>query len=167
VSRRKITEPVTAPAELPELTEKEQKFANAILGGASPKEAFIAAGYTCTAGERSLVQMAGHVMNRPKMQQWISLARQAALDRSVMSLQEHLAQLVRLREMGVSQGNLGAAVQAEQLRGKAVGLYQDKVEMTVNDPTEALRSIAQISPELARKIARDHGISWPDGDTEH
>ena len=56
---------------------------------------------------------------------------------------------------------------AEQVRGKAVGLYTERTEVTVNDPTDALKAIAEISPELARAIAKDHNISWPDKDTEH
>ena len=44
--------------------------------------------------------------------------------------QSHLAELTRLREQALDAKQVAAAVQAEQYRGKAAGLYEDRLRLT-------------------------------------
>jgi hypothetical protein len=44
-----------------------------------------------------------------------------------ITLREHLAELARGRAVALALGQAAAAVQAEHYRGKAVGLYEDRL----------------------------------------
>ncbi len=48
------------------------------------------------------------------------------------SVGEHLAELARARELAYAHGQISAAVQAETTRGKAAGLYEDRLHLTVS-----------------------------------
>lgn len=54
---------------------------------------------------------------------WLRLLRTQAMARGAVTLDGHLAELARLKEVSEQTGNLGAAVKAEELRGKAAGVY--------------------------------------------
>jgi len=89
----------------------------------------------------------------------------AGLGHPIVTMESHIAELERLREIALNTGNVGAGVQAEQLRGKAQGHYKENIDITVNDPMATLREIAQLSPELAAQLAKDQGIEWQE--TKH
>ena len=80
-------------------------------------------------------------------------------DAATLSLEEHLTELDRLSKAAELAGNYGAAVQAQQLRGKAIGLYIERSEdVTDRKPQDLVDKLAEISPELAAVIARDMGV---------
>lgn len=82
-----------------------------------------------------------------------------------------MQELERLKEIAVNTGNVGAAVQAEQLRGKAAGHYVEKFEdvSKANDPVDTLKEIARHSPDLAQQLASANNIPWKadEGATKH
>ena len=51
-------------------------------------------------------------------------------------MEAHLAQLARARELAIAHGQIAAGVQAEHYRGKAAGLYQDRL-LLASGPTDA------------------------------
>lgn len=162
MARRKITEqPAAADAsELPELTDKQQKFVEGILAGKTASDAYRAA-YDCSSMQSNAIWVkASELRSSEKVSVWLSAARQAGLGSAVVTFEGHIRELERLREIALKSGNIGAAVQAEQIRGKAAGHHVDQVRDVTerHDPAQTIRDIAQHAPELAAALAAEHGI---------
>lgn len=164
MARRKISKPQDmAASDLPDLTEKQYNFVHGILQGKNASDAYRAA-YDCSNMQpNSIWRDASVLQSNPKVAQWIAQARIAGLGSATLTLSDHISQLERIREMALASGNHGAAAQCEQLRGKAMGHYTERLEITnKHDPIEELRLIAQTSPAFAAQLARDNGIPWDD-----
>ena len=163
MARRKITEPEELPdaADLPALTGKQMRFVRGILDGKNATDAYRAAYDVANMATETIWVEASKLRNSPKVSTWIITARKACLGASKLTLEGHLQELERLKELAMGAGNYGAAVQAEQLRGKATGFYVEQVrDLTEHDPISTLNQLAQLSPELAKRLAEDHGITW-------
>lgn len=173
--RQKITE-TDAPTladlahELPELTTQQAKFVQGILAGRTATDAYRIA-YDCSNSTNNTVWCeASKLRHHPSVAQWLSAARTAGLGSGVVTLAGHISELERLRELALDSGNIGAAVQAEQYRGKAQGLYIDQVRDITNehDPLATLRMIAEIAgPEAAERLAKTHNIPFTPTQPEH
>ena len=76
------------------------------------------------------------------------------LDEARISLEGHLAELARARELALALGQAAAAVQAEHYRGKALGLYEDRLRLTIAmTDTELLQAVeATLGREVAEVI---------------
>jgi phage terminase small subunit len=148
--------------ELPALTAQQQKFVEGIVGGKTASDAYRAA-YACENSMASTVwAAASRLRNDAKVSAWIAAAHKACLGSTALTLDDHLRQLERLRELALEKGNIGAAVLAEHHRGKAKGHYVDQVrDVTDHDPQRTLLEIAQHSPELAEQLARANNIPLP------
>lgn len=146
--------------DLPDLTEQQMKFVEAILAGKRASDAYRAA-YDCSKmGANSIWVDASRLRHHPNVALWLSAARKASLGSGSVTLADHVNELERLREIALDTGNLGAAVQAEQLRGKAMGHYTEKLDVTVTDIADELRKLAKVSPELAKAYADEKGVTW-------
>lgn len=153
--RRKITDG-EEKEDLPELTEQQRNFVEGILAGKTASDAYRAA-YDCSNSmDRTVWANASRLRNDADVAAWLSAARKAGLGRATVTLEGHISELERLREIALDTGNVGAAVQAEQLRGKAAGHYVDQVRDLTEDPQKTLREIAElIGDEAASKLASD------------
>lgn len=156
MARQKITQ--TIAVDLPDLTPNQYAFVEGLLAGKTASDSYRAA-YSCeNASDRTIWAEASRLRNCPKVSAWLTAARQAHLGKATVTLDEHLRELERLKEIAISTGNVGAAVQAEQLRGKAAGHYVEQVADVTIDPIRTLQEIAELSPELADALAKHHGI---------
>lgn len=163
MARRQITPPADVPCgdELPELTAQQMAFVKGILDGMTASDAYRAAYSTENQKPETTWAAASRLRNDTKVAAWLAAARMANLGSATVTLAGHVAELERLREIALKTGNVGAAVQAEQLRGKASGHYVEQWrDLTEPDPLAALRQLEKLSPELARKLADQHGIPW-------
>lgn len=164
--RRKITQ-IEGGDDLPELTDQQRKFVEGILAGKTSSDAYRCA-YDCSHSRNPSIWAAASAMRADsKVAMWLAAARKAGLGHAVVTLEGHITELERLREIAIESGNVGAAVQAEQLRGKAQGHYVERLEVTATDPLDTLRQIAALSPDLAAKLAAAQGIEWQAGETQH
>jgi len=166
MARRKITAPdnnavIDDQDDLPELTQQQYAFVAAVLSGKSGADAYRTA-YDCTSMSPNAVWVeASRARSHPKISLWLAQARKAGLGAAVVTLQGHIQELERLREVALETGNVGAAVQAEQLRGKASGHYVERyADVTETDPMRALEEIDKLNPTLASELAKQHGIQW-------
>jgi len=164
--RRKITDKsgdfeLPEGAELPELTPQQAKFVEQILSGSGVKAAYKAA-YNCSAMSDPAIRVeASRLRHHPNVALTIHQARLAAAGAGKVTLEAHIDELERLKEIALSTGNVGAAVQAEQLRGKAMGHYTEQVAVkNDNDPRATLRKIAEKDKDLADRLAQTYGIDW-------
>ena len=58
------------------------------------------------------------------------------MDAAGITVEAHLAELARARELAIAHGQIAAGVQAEHYRGKAAGLYEDRLRLT-SGPSDA------------------------------
>lgn len=115
----------------------------------------------------SIAVEASRLLANPKVSLIISMLRQAHFGDALVSRDKHLRELERLREIALNTGNVGAAVQAEQLRGKVEGHYIERFEdVTKTDPSEVLKELAKIAPDAARALAQEHGLQITE-ETQH
>lgn len=172
MARRKITEQQAATADaLPELTGKQQKFVEGLLAGKTGADAYRAA-YDCSDMLSStVIAAASRLRADANIAAWLSAGRQAGLGTAIVTFEGHLRELERLKEIAIASGNVGAAVQAEQLRGKVAGHHVDQIRDVTerHDPAQTIREIAVHSPELAASLAAANGISFDptEGATKH
>lgn len=172
MAQRKKTPPPdlgATAAELPELTGQQQRFVEGLLAGKTGADAYRAA-YDCSNMLSStVIANASRLRNDSRIAAWLSAGRQAGLGAAVVTFEGHIRELERLREIAIASGNVGAAVQAEQIRGKAAGHHVDQIRDVTerHDPAETIRQIAQHSPELAAALAAANGIDLAEGATKH
>jgi hypothetical protein len=169
MARRKITKPaeLKVAVDLPDITEQQMCFVQAILEGMSATNAYRKAYHCENMLPETVTGAASRLRNNSAITIWISQARIAGLGAGALTLDNHLAELERIRELALGAGNHGAAAQCEQLRGKARGHYTERLEITnTHDPLQELRELALISPTLAAQLAKDKGIPW-EGETSH
>lgn len=146
--------------EMPELTANEQEFVYAMLAGSTASEAYRTA-YDCSnMAKKSIWTEASRVKNRPDVSLWLDAAKMASVTHARCTYDGHLTELDRLKTIAVRSGNIGAAVQAEQLRGKASGFYVDyRADVTPRTPLDSLKEIAKVSPEIAKALAEQAGLT--------
>ena len=173
MARRKITTNTAVAAaakELPELTFQQQKFVEGILAGKTASDAYRAA-YDCSAMQTSTIWVkASELRSSEKVAVWLSAARQAGLGTAVVTFDNHIRELERLREIALNSGNIGAAVQAEQIRGKAAGHHVDQIRDVTerHDPVQTVYDLAKLTGVDPHIIAAQHGVALPDeGATKH
>ena len=157
--------------DLEDLDESERVFVEGILAGKSASDAYRAAYNTEHMQQNSIWTCASRLRNSDKVSSWLQAARMAHLGSARLTLDSHMQELERLRELAAATGNYGAAVQAEQLRGKAAGHYVEKFEDVTKgtDPVDTLKEIARHSPDLAQQLAQANNIPWKsdEGATKH
>lgn len=161
MSRRKITTADIAGEELPDLTAQQQHFVEEILAGKNATEAYRAA-YDCSNTSYPAIRVnACRLRSQANIALTLSIARKAGMGAGVLTLANHVAELERIREIALDTGNVGAAAQCEQLRGKAMGHYTERMEVTdLTDIRTELSEIAKISPELAQAYAKEKGVNY-------
>jgi hypothetical protein len=146
--------------ELPELTPKQLAFVMALLRGKTASDAYREA-YDCEGmAANSIWVAASRLRSDAKVALWLRHFQLAALQEGTLTLQGHLGELTRLRERAIDARQVAAAVQAEHYRGKAAGLYEDRLRLT-GDPSdeELLKTIrALLGDEVAEAISVGLGV---------
>jgi phage terminase small subunit len=147
--------------ELPDLTSQQEAFVKGILDGKTASDAYRAA-YDCSQMLANTVwASASRLRHHHKVDAWLQAARLAKLGTAKVTLDDHLTELERLREMAAASGNYGAAVNAEVSRGKAAGHYVERVANVTaeNDVMATLKEIATIDPTIGEALAAKYGIT--------
>ena len=167
MARRKITEAPELEADsLPELTAQQFGFVKGLLDGKSASDAYRGS-YNCGKMQPNTIWAAASRLRADSnVAAWLSRARQAELGNAKITLDQHVQRLDRLQDLAISTGNIGAAVQAEQIIGKVLGHHVERFQDVTADPEKLLRDIAAVSPELAAQLAKDNGIRL-EQETQH
>lgn len=147
-------------ADLPELTAQQHEFVLGLLAGKTAADAYRGA-YDCSRmSPRAIHVEASRLRSHADIALWLRMARQAYLGQATVTIDSHVKELERIREIALAKGNIGAAAQCEHYRGKAAGLYVEQYRDLTFDPIAALNSIAEHSPEIAMSLAHKHGLDW-------
>jgi len=103
---------------------------------------------------RSTVDVcACRLKKHPKVAEWINHYRHNG---AMLSREQHLAELGRLKDVAIQQGNSSAAITAESLRGKVSRLYVDQVEISDTrkiSAADVAEAVASGDPEAVRALA--------------
>ncbi len=133
------------------LTEMQKRFAELYVyekGVLSNYEVAIAAGY----GQKSARQRAYELLNPdicPHVVRYIEKLKSEMNEKYRCDFETHKKELWQLREMAKKKNNVQTAVRAEELRGKAAGLYVDRL-LTANKNMSNLDNLSM--EELEEKI---------------
>lgn len=153
--------PIEAGADLPDLTPQQMHFVEGILAGKTASDAYRDA-YDCSNSKPTTVNAeASRLRAHPNIATWIAEARKAHLGKAVLTVDEHMLELARLREIAIERDALNAAVSAEHLRGKVAGHYTERIEVTRNDPASLLAQIERIDHTIAKRLAERFQLSAP------
>lgn len=91
--------------------------------------------YTWNGSKNGLTVAASRILKRPHVEARIAELRAAVVEKCNITLEQHLADLKRLRDKAEQDTKWQAAISAEVNRGKAAGLYVDRVEHSGVQPT--------------------------------
>jgi len=126
------------------LTPKQEAFAQAIVTGVNQSDAYRAA-YKVRPGTKaeSVNVAASKLMADAKVTQRVAELREPVAKKAQITLESHLDDLMRLRNMAAKEKQYSAAITAEVARGKASGVHVERVEHTGKDggPMETITRI--------------------------
>ena len=114
-----------------ELTPKQEAFAQAVASGLTQSDAYRKA-YTVrpTTKPESVNQKSSALMAEVNIRSRVMELRERGADNAVLTREAHLEELKRLKMIALSMEDIKAAISAEQLRGKVMGHYIERQEVT-------------------------------------
>jgi hypothetical protein len=161
MQHKKTSPKPAADNDLPRLSVQEQALVEALGQGddncAAYRKAYGAEGYSPAA----LRVQACRKVAEPKIQAHLRALRSVGYANARLTLEQRLEAELAFAQRAEDAGNFGAAGGAHDRVNKLLGYYVDKLDVTVHDPLETLREIAELSPELAHQLAQQAGIDWP------
>ena len=111
------------------LTQKQEAFALAYIQTGNASEAYRTAYDTSKMTEKSVNENASKMLRHIKVAPRIAELRAPAIKKAELTLEKHLDDLLRLRNMAAKDEKWSAAIQAEIARGKAAGLHVERHEV--------------------------------------
>lgn len=117
-----------------ELTPKQEAFAQAVASGLTQSDAYRKA-YTVkpTTKPESVNQKSSALMAEVNIRSRVMELRERGADNAVLTREAHLEELKRLKGIALQLEDIKAAINAEQLRGKVMGHYIERQEVTGKD----------------------------------
>ena len=109
-----------------DLTPKQEKFAQEVASGKSQAQAYRVAYDADNMKDESIWSKASELMAIGKVSSRVEEIRKPIVESAQLTLEQHLSDLLRLREEAVKDSKWSAAITAEMGRGKAAGLYVNK-----------------------------------------
>lgn len=114
--------------ELPEINGKDLEFVLAIYEGMPQTDAYKAVYANEGTKPTTIWSEASKKANNPKIRPWLEYIKLQQLKAASYTIDEHIKELDELRLLSINSGNMGAAVNATVNKGKARGLYVERVE---------------------------------------
>lgn len=114
-----------------ELTLKQEMFCLAFLACGNASEAYRQT-YAVKEGTKpeSIHRQAKTLLDTLKIASRIEALKAPIIKKAQISLESHLSDLKALRDAAAGEAQYSAAITAEVSRGKASGLYTDKIDLT-------------------------------------
>jgi len=110
------------------LTQKQEAFVQAYLKSGNATDAYKRA-YNCNAMSDEAIHVEGcRLIKNPKVALRLQRVAEKVEKKAVLTLEEHMNELHALKEMGKQNGQISAAIKAEELRGKLMRFYVEQVE---------------------------------------
>lgn len=115
------------------LTQKQENFCLAYIETGNASEAYRRAYSTGKMKPDTINENACRLLKSSKIAARIGEVRKPAVIKAEITLEQHLNDLKRLRDLAEASEKYGPAVTAEMARGKASGLYVDNVNLNITD----------------------------------
>lgn len=141
--------------ELQALTQRQETFCTLIVKGESQSDAYRGAFKCPKASDKSIIERASRLMANSNIQARIEQLRAPVIEEAQLTLSTHLQSLKEIRDKALQKDQLSAAVSAEVSRGKASGLYVDKIEdvTPLSREEREKRVLSLVKTAKARKTA--------------
>ena len=111
-------------------SDKEQSYIDQRIKGEEPLAAYKASGYKSDVmSDKVMSIQAAKLEVKPKIALAIQFARDKAADKVGLTLESHLKRLEQLSKAAEKEEQFSAAITAETNRGKAAGLYVEKIDL--------------------------------------
>lgn len=142
------------PEKVRPSTNAEWTFAYHYVYGSSAADAYRHAWPKKCTGKapKTIAQAATKVLRRPTVVTEIARIRDQFLARERMTPEQHLSNLKTLRDEAKERGHTAAAIRAEELMGKVMGFYVDRLEVSHNrseaEILEQLKALMEADPEV-------------------
>lgn len=114
------------------LTPKQEAFCLAVVEGKNQTEAYKAVYGVGKQNPATINRHAKKLMDNDKIVARIAELRQPAIDKAGLTFERHLLNLEELKQLAAAAGQYSAAIAAETNRGKAAGLYTEKIKHSGN-----------------------------------
>ena len=134
------------------LTAKQEKFAQGVASGMTQADAYRAAFDTSKMKPETVWNKASEQMRKSEVLARVEELQAKGAELAVLTLAKHLARLEELSRDAQAAEEYNAAIKAEELRGKASGLYTERIEQktTIEDVNKKLT--AEEAKEEALKL---------------
>lgn len=110
------------------LTAKQEAFCLAVLSAPNTSDAYRSVYDVSKTTAESVNRLAKALMDNVKIASRIAELRAPAIEKAQITLELHLNDLKALRDKADAAEKYGPAITAEIARGKASGLYVEKIE---------------------------------------
>ena len=136
------------------LTPKQEAFCLAYLETGNASEAYRQAYDSSNMKPETVNRNAKSMLDNSKIAAMLDELREPVRKKAMLTLENHLERLNHLSLMAEQAGQFGPAIKAEESRGKAAGIYVEKVDVTTNG--ESLRTIdpAKLSTTALEELIR-------------
>lgn len=126
------------------LTSQQEHFAKLVAQGKSHSDAYRGAYKAEKMKPTSINEEASRLMANPAISSRVDEFRKEFAPINRLTLENHIEELNRLKELALEAGKFEAAITAEVNRGKASGLYVTKTE-DVTDPMR--KALGRMKPD--------------------
>ena len=110
------------------LTLKQEAFVLAYLETGNASEAYRRA-YDAEDMDAQAIAVEAHKLRKhPKIANRLNGLQEKAETKAILSLEDHMTELLNLRELAKQNGQVSAAIKAEELRGKLRRFYVEQHE---------------------------------------
>jgi hypothetical protein len=124
------------------LTPKQETFALAVASGKTQSDAYREAfNVRPTTKPETVNQQASRLMADCNISARVEELRKPIANKAMITLESHIERLKELSELAIEQGQIAAAIKAEELCGKASGVYIEKRQITGADGGPVQHSI--------------------------
>ena len=130
------------------LTDKQEKFAQAIAKGFNQSDAYREAYSVENMSDDAINVEACRVMNNPKVSLRVKELKERALKRFDITVDDLIAELEEAREIAKISSQSSAMVSATMGKGKLLGLVTDKQEVKGNMNVTMMPSVKVGDKEL-------------------
>lgn len=113
------------------LSPQRERFAQEVASGKNQSASYRIAYPKSIKWKPEVVQQkASWLMSDGRVLARVEELRRPILEKVGLTLEEHLNKLASLRDKAEEEGRFAAAITAETNRGKAAGLYKDRLEVS-------------------------------------
>lgn len=134
------------------LTAKQEAFCLAYIETNNASEAYRQAYSSSKMKPESVNESASRLMADVKITARLEQLRAPVRERAKITLESHLERLNHLSLMAEQAEQYGAAIKAEESRGKVAGLYVEKIE---HSGMQTIKVTADMNPQDAAKAYQD------------